>query len=94
MNTAFAEYKYKGVFHMTKEEIYEKLQTEIKIRGLSPGTNYTYKNAIELFLNWAGKPLETLEEADFRNYLLFLINRGDLSILCFRYPYLANNFKT
>ena len=64
---------------MTKEEIYEKLQTEIKIRGLSPGTNYTYKNAIELFLNWAGKPLETLEEADFRNYLLFLINRRDLS---------------
>ena len=64
---------------MTKEEIYEKLQTEVKIRGLSPGTNYTYKNAIDLFLNWAGKPFETLEEADFRNYLLFLINRRDLS---------------
>ena len=27
---------------MTKEEIYEKLQTEVKIRGLSSGTNYTY----------------------------------------------------
>jgi len=64
---------------MTKEEIYEKLQTEVKIRGLSSGTNYTYKNAIELFLNWSGKPFETLEEADFRNYLLYLIDRGDLS---------------
>ena len=64
---------------MTKEEIYEKLQTEVKIRGLSSGTNYTYKNAIDLFLNWSGKPIETLEEADFRNYLLYLIDRGDLS---------------
>ena len=28
---------------MTKEEIFAKLQTEVTIRGLSPGTYYTYK---------------------------------------------------
>ncbi len=35
---------------MTKEEIFAKLQTEVTIRGLSPGTYYTYKRAIDLFL--------------------------------------------
>ena len=65
---------------MTKEEIFEKLQTEVKIRGLSPGTYKTYMRAIDLFLNWADKPYEELEEADFRNYLLYLIDRGDLDI--------------
>lgn len=58
---------------MTKDEIFEKLQTEVTIRGLSPGTYYTYKRAIDLFLNWTNKPYEELEEIDFRNYLLFLI---------------------
>ena len=64
---------------MTKEEIFEKLQTEVTIRGLSPGTYYTYKRAIDLFLNWANKPYEALEEIDFRNYLFYLINRGNLT---------------
>ena len=64
---------------MTKEEIYEKLETEVKLRGLSPKTYITYKNSIGLFLDWADKPYEGLEEIDFRNYLIYLVNRGDLS---------------
>ena len=64
---------------MTKKEIFAKLQTEITIRGLSPGTYYTYMRAIDLFLNWSDKPYEELEEIDFRNYLLYLINRGNLT---------------
>ena len=64
---------------MTKEEIYEKLDTEVKLRGLSPRTYKTYKNSIGLFLDWADKPYEYLEEIDFRNYLIYLVNRGDLS---------------
>ena len=64
---------------MTKKEIFAKLQTEVTIRGLSPGTYYTYMRAIDLFLNWSDKPYEELEEIDFRNYLLYLINRGDLT---------------
>ena len=64
---------------MTKEEIFKRLQTEITIRGLSPGTYNTYMRAIDLFLDWSDKPFEELEEVDFRNYLLYLINRGNLS---------------
>ena len=30
---------------MTKEEIFAKLQTEVTIRGLSPGTYYTYMHS-------------------------------------------------
>ena len=72
---------------MTKKEIFAKLQTEITIRGLSPGTYYTYMRAIDLFLNWSDKPYEELEDIDFRNYLLYLINRGNLTtatITCFK----------
>ena len=59
---------------MTKEEIFAKLQTEVTIRGLSPGTYYTYKRAIDLFLKWSDKPYEELKEIDFRNYLLNLVH--------------------
>lgn len=64
---------------MTKDEIYEKLETEVKLRELSPKTYITYKNSIGLFLDWADKPYEGLEEIDFRNYLIYLVNRRDLS---------------
>ena len=33
---------------MTKEEIFAKLQTEVTIRGLSPGTYYTNGHPV----NW------------------------------------------
>ena len=61
---------------MTKEEIWEKLATEVKLRGFSPQTFHTYKCNINGFLDWAGKPYEELDEEDFRNYLIFLINEG------------------
>lgn len=61
---------------MTKEEIWEKLATEVKLRGFSPQTYHTYKCNINGFLDWAGKPYEELDEDDFRNYLIFLINEG------------------
>ena len=61
---------------MTKEEIWEKLATEVKLRGFSPQTYHTYKCNINGFLDWAGKPYEELDEDDFRNYLILLINEG------------------
>ena len=61
---------------MTKEEIWEKLATEVKLRGFSPQSYHTYKCNINAFLDWAGKPYEELDEEDFRNYLIFLINEG------------------
>ncbi len=63
---------------MTKEEIWEKLATEVKLRGFSPQTFHTYKCNINVFLDWAGKPYEELDEEDFRNYLIYLINEGEI----------------
>ncbi len=57
---------------MTKEEIFEALAAEIKLRGMSSGTYKTYKCGMTLFLDWAGKPYEELDEEDFRKYLLYL----------------------
>ncbi len=56
---------------MTKEEIFEKLQTEVNIRRLSPGTYHTYKCAIDLFLKWSNKPYEELEEIDSVHMVTF-----------------------
>ena len=52
---------------MTKKEIFAKLQTEITIRGLSPGTYYTYMRAIDLFLNWSDAVVNKNWTQNFRN---------------------------
>ena len=63
---------------MTKEEIWEKLAIEFKLRGLSPLSYKTYKTNISVFLDWCNKPYEDLEEEDFRNYLIYLVNEERL----------------
>ena len=63
---------------MTKEEIWEKLETEFKLRGYSQKSISTYKAGITTFLDWANKPYEDLDEEDFRNYLIHIIQEGKL----------------
>ena len=63
---------------MTKEEIWEKLAEEVKLRGFSPLSYHTYKTNISTFLDWCDKPYEDLDEEDFRNYLIHIINEGKL----------------
>ena len=63
---------------MTKEEIWEKLETEFKLRGYSKKSISTYKAGITTFLDWANKPYEDLDEEDFRNYLIHIIQEGKL----------------
>ena len=63
---------------MTKEEIWEKLAIEFKLRGLSPLSYKTYKTNISVFLDWCNKLYEDLEEEDFRNYLIYLVNEERL----------------
>ena len=51
---------------MTKEEIFAKLQTEVTIRGLSPGTYYTYivkteGNDFRLYTNESKKAIASGE---------------------------------
>ena len=45
---------------MTKDEIFEKLKTEVTIRGLSPGTYYTYGPALEEYIQRFFLPLVQL----------------------------------
>ena len=61
---------------MTKEEIWEKLETEFKLRGYSKKSISTYKAGITTFLDWANKPYEDLDEEDFRNYLIHIIQEN------------------
>ena len=63
---------------MTKEEIWERLETEFKLRGYSQKSIGTYKAGITTFLDWANKPYEDLDEEDFRNYLIHIIQEGRL----------------
>ena len=63
---------------MTKEEIWENLETEFKLRGYSKKSISTYKAGITTFLDWANKPYEDLDEEDFRNYLIHIIQEGKL----------------
>ena len=57
---------------MTKEEIWEILATEVKLRGMSQLTLKTYKHGINRFLDWGNKPYEELGEDDFRKFLIHL----------------------
>lgn len=68
---------------MTKEEIWEKLETEFKLRGYSQKSIGTYKAGITTFLDWANKPYEDLDEEDFRNYLIRNDDRSH-RIFCFK----------
>ena len=52
---------------MTKEEIYEKLDTEVKLRGLSPRTCKTYKKQLE----------QSFEDDRFKTALSFIAVKGD-----------------
>ena len=61
---------------MTREEIWERLKTEVTLRGYSPLTINTYKAGISTFLDWCDKPYEDLDEEDFRNYLIHIIEEG------------------
>jgi len=63
---------------MTREEIWEKPKTEVKLRGYSPLTINTYKAGISTFLDWCDKPYEDLDEEDFRNYLVHIIEEGKI----------------
>ena len=63
---------------MTKEEIRKKPETEFKLRGYSQKNIDTYKAGITTFLDWANKPYDDLDEEDFRNYLIHIIQEGRL----------------
>lgn len=57
---------------MTNEELLQKLEEEILLRGFSPHTQEEYVIRTKLLMRYANRPLEELTEQDLRAYLLYL----------------------
>jgi len=64
---------------MTNEEILQKLEEEILLRGFSPHTQEEYVIRTKLLMRYANRPLEELTEQDLRAYLLYLLEVKKLS---------------
>ncbi len=60
---------------MTNDAIIEKTKEEIKLRGLSKNTEKEYLSKLGVFLRYnENRPLEEMNEADIRSFLLYQIN--------------------
>ncbi|WP_409969106.1 site-specific integrase [Bengtsoniella intestinalis] len=57
---------------MTHEQAIAKLEADIRLRGMSEHTVKEYSSKAKRFLKHTQKPIETICEQDFRNYLEFL----------------------
>lgn len=54
----------------------QKLETELKLRGVSPETVKTYLFYNKKFVDFIKKNPEEVSEADIKNYLAELLSRG------------------
>ncbi len=57
----------------------KRLETDIRLRGLSPGTLAAYTGNVRLFLEHIDKPVALIDELDIRAYLMYLINNKGLN---------------
>ena len=64
---------------MTNEEILQKLEEEIHLRGFSNHAREEYMIRAKLLMHYADRPLEELSEQDLRAYLLYLLDVKKLS---------------
>jgi len=64
---------------MTNEEILQKLEEEIHLRGFSPHTHEEYMLRAKSLMLYTNRPLEELAEQDLRAYLLYLLDVKKLS---------------
>lgn len=62
------------------DNILERLQEDIELRGLSKETKKHYLDHAKRFLRWAGKPAEEMDEQNIRQFLKYLINERHLSV--------------
>lgn len=63
---------------MLNEEILERLASDIKLRGLSPNTLATYVNRVRTFMSHIAHPVEQLDEAHVKKFLLYLLEERKL----------------
>lgn len=64
---------------MTQEEILTKLETDIKLRGMSEDTVKEYITKAQVFMRHFDKPADEMGEKEFRAFLEYLDREKDLS---------------
>jgi len=63
----------------TNEAVMERMAEDLRLRGLAAGTQEDYLMHANLFLSWAGRPAESMDEEDIRAYLNYLITEKKLA---------------
>jgi len=56
------------------QQYLKRLETDIRLRGLSPSTLGVYCLNVRLFLEFTAKPVAGIDEEDIRQYLIYLID--------------------
>lgn len=64
----------------TNKEILARMEEDILLRGLAQGTREDYLMHAGLFLRYAQRPVEELDEQDIRQYLTYLIAEKKLTV--------------
>ncbi|NOW89766.1 site-specific recombinase XerD [Clostridium beijerinckii] len=64
---------------MTKEQVLEKLQFDVELRGLSKHTQAEYYTKVKIFLDHFNRPATELDEKDIRKFLHYLSTEKGLT---------------
>jgi integrase/recombinase XerD len=64
---------------MTKEQVLEKLQFDVELRGLSKHTQAEYYTKVKIFQDHFNKPATELDEKDIRKFLHYLSTEKGLT---------------
>jgi len=63
----------------TNEQILARMAQDLTLRGLAASTQEDYLAHTRLFLDWAGRPAEAMDEENIRAYLHYLITAKNLT---------------
>lgn len=65
---------------MTNSQVFEKMHEEFILRGMSSGTEESYRCALNIFLRYyENREIETMGEAEIREFLLYQLGIGKSS---------------
>jgi len=56
---------------LSSEKLLERLEKDLRIRGMSPRTVKSYKGALKEYFKWKGKDLDQMDEENIREFLLY-----------------------
>lgn len=63
----------------TNEQILSRMADDLKLRGLAAGTQHDYLMHAQLFMRWADRPVEDMNEENIREYLSHLLSDKKLT---------------